>query len=107
MRKVNGERHRQYVKPLGTLLLVNLTLSKRGDYVIRAALALARAYPSGGYRKIREVVAEMDVPSTFASQILADLGVRRLRVLGTPRKLVGLAGFGLEVTGYEDAAQGS
>jgi Rrf2 family protein len=73
MRKVNGERHRQYVKPLGTLLLVNLTLSKRGDYVIRAALALARAYPSGGYRKIREVVAEMDVPSTFASQILADL----------------------------------
>lgn len=58
---------------MGTLLLVNLTLSKRGDYVVRAALALARAYPSGGYRKIREVVAEMDVPSTFASQILADL----------------------------------
>jgi 3,4-dihydroxy 2-butanone 4-phosphate synthase/GTP cyclohydrolase II len=31
------------------------------------------------------------------AQILADLGVHRLRVLGTPRKLVGLAGFGLEV----------
>ncbi len=52
---------------------MNLTLSKRGDYVVRAALSLARAYPSGAYRKIREVVAEMDVPSTFASQILADL----------------------------------
>jgi 3,4-dihydroxy 2-butanone 4-phosphate synthase/GTP cyclohydrolase II len=31
------------------------------------------------------------------SQILADLGLGRLRVLGTPRRQVGLAGFGLEV----------
>lgn len=38
----------------------------------------------------------------LGAQILADLGVRRLRVLGTPRKLVGLAGFGLEVEGYEE-----
>ncbi|MEO5811019.1 MAG: 3,4-dihydroxy-2-butanone-4-phosphate synthase [Rhodanobacter sp.] len=34
------------------------------------------------------------------AQILADLGVHRLRVLGTPRKLVGLAGFDLEVVEY-------
>ena len=34
------------------------------------------------------------------SQILADLGLGRLRVLGTPRKQVGLAGFGLEVVEY-------
>jgi 3,4-dihydroxy 2-butanone 4-phosphate synthase/GTP cyclohydrolase II len=34
------------------------------------------------------------------SQILADLGARRLRVLGTPRRQVGLAGFGLEVVEY-------
>ncbi|MGH8118837.1 MAG: GTP cyclohydrolase II, partial [Rhodanobacteraceae bacterium] len=34
------------------------------------------------------------------AQILADLGARRLRVLGTPRKLVGLSGFGLEVVEY-------
>ena len=31
---------------------------------------------------------------------LADLGARHLRVLGTPRKLVGLSGFGLEVVEY-------
>ncbi len=31
------------------------------------------------------------------AQILADLGLGRLRVLGTPRRQVGLAGFGLEV----------
>jgi 3,4-dihydroxy 2-butanone 4-phosphate synthase/GTP cyclohydrolase II len=37
----------------------------------------------------------------LGAQVLADLGVQRLRVLGTPRKLVGLAGFGLEVVGYE------
>jgi 3,4-dihydroxy 2-butanone 4-phosphate synthase/GTP cyclohydrolase II len=34
------------------------------------------------------------------SQILADLGLGRLRVLGTPRKQIGLAGFGLEVVEY-------
>ncbi len=52
---------------------MNMTLSKRGDYVVRSALALARAYPTGKQRKIREVVAEMGVPQTFASQILSDL----------------------------------
>jgi 3,4-dihydroxy 2-butanone 4-phosphate synthase/GTP cyclohydrolase II len=36
----------------------------------------------------------------LGAQILADLGVRRLRVLGTPRKLVGLSGFDLEVIEY-------
>ena len=34
------------------------------------------------------------------AQILADLGLSRLRVLGTPRRQVGLAGFGLEVVEY-------
>ncbi len=52
---------------------MDMTLSKRGDYVVRSAMCLARAYPGGEYRKIREVVAEMDIPQTFASQILADL----------------------------------
>jgi len=52
---------------------MDMTLSKRGDYVVRSALCLARAYAGGEHRKIREVVAEMNVPPTFASQILADL----------------------------------
>jgi len=50
-----------------------MTLSRRGDYVVRSALCLARAYAGGRPRKLREVVAEMGVPQTFASQILADL----------------------------------
>lgn len=52
---------------------MNMTLSKRGDYVMRSAVSLARAFDDGGWRKIREVVADTEVPATFASQILADL----------------------------------
>jgi len=40
----------------------------------------------------------------LGAQILADLGVHRLRVLGTPRKLVGLSGFDLEVVEYVEAS---
>lgn len=53
---------------------MDMTLSKRGDYVMRSAICLARAFDAGTSRKIREVVAETEVPQTFASQILADLG---------------------------------
>lgn len=34
------------------------------------------------------------------AQILADVGVRKMRVIGTPTKLTGLSGFGLELAGY-------
>ncbi|PJK06890.1 3,4-dihydroxy-2-butanone-4-phosphate synthase [Lysobacteraceae bacterium NML95-0200] len=39
------------------------------------------------------------------SQILADLGYGKLRVIGTPRKQVGLGGFGLEVVEYLSLAE--
>ncbi len=52
---------------------MNLTLSKRGDYVVRSAICLARAYGSDRPKKLREVSAEMEVPRTFVSQILGDL----------------------------------
>lgn len=52
---------------------MDVRLSKRGDYVIRSALCLARAYDAGDRRKIRDVVFEMSVPKGFASQILLDL----------------------------------
>jgi len=52
---------------------MDMTLSKRGDYVVRSAISLARAFEGRVPRKIREVVSEMGVPQTFASQILADL----------------------------------
>ena len=34
------------------------------------------------------------------AQILADLGVQKMHILGTPKKYHGLAGYGLEVTDY-------
>ncbi|MBS0584175.1 MAG: 3,4-dihydroxy-2-butanone-4-phosphate synthase [Proteobacteria bacterium] len=40
----------------------------------------------------------------LGAQILADLGVRRLTVLGTRRRFHGLDGFGLEIAGYEEPA---
>ena len=36
------------------------------------------------------------------AQILSDLGVKKMRVMGTPTKLTGLSGFGLELVGYVD-----
>jgi Rrf2 family protein len=57
----------------GTVPRVDMTLSKRGDYAVRSAIALARRYTAGDYYKVRQVIAEMQVPATYASQILADL----------------------------------
>jgi 3,4-dihydroxy 2-butanone 4-phosphate synthase/GTP cyclohydrolase II len=40
----------------------------------------------------------------IGSQILLDLGVRKMKLLATPRKMPSMAGFGLEVTGYLEAS---
>ncbi|MEX6429926.1 RrF2 family transcriptional regulator [Ferrimicrobium acidiphilum] len=48
-------------------------MSRRGDYSVRAALYLARQANRPDATKVKEIVAEMDIPASFASQILADL----------------------------------
>lgn len=54
---------------------MNLTLSRRGDYVVRAAIFLAAAWDGeGGYRKIREVSDAMDLPRSYTPQVLGILG---------------------------------
>ena len=40
----------------------------------------------------------------IGSQILVDLGVRKMKLLATPRKMPSMVGFGLEVTGYIEAS---
>ena len=52
---------------------MNLNLSKRGDYVVRSAICLARNFESGAPKKLRLVALEMDIPRTYVSQILGDL----------------------------------
>jgi len=39
----------------------------------------------------------------IGSQILVDLGVGKMRLMATPRKMPSMVGFGLEVTGYLEA----
>jgi 3,4-dihydroxy 2-butanone 4-phosphate synthase/GTP cyclohydrolase II len=36
----------------------------------------------------------------IGAQILRDLGVRRMKLLASPRKMPSMAGFQLEITGY-------
>ena len=61
------------VKLEGIPIAVGLTLSKRGDYVVRSAICLARHFESGELKKLRQVSSDMEVPRTFISQILGDL----------------------------------
>ena len=54
---------------------------------------------AGGKSKHRE--GEQDLRTYgLGAQILADLGVRRMRVLSAPKYLHGISGFGLEVVDY-------
>ncbi len=43
----------------------------------------------------------------IGAQILTDLGIRRMRVLSTPKIMYGLSGFGMEVVDYVQTASGS
>ena len=51
---------------------MDLQLSRRADYGVRAALYLA-GEPRGGYRKLREICEAMTLPRSFAPQVLGDL----------------------------------
>jgi 3,4-dihydroxy 2-butanone 4-phosphate synthase/GTP cyclohydrolase II len=39
----------------------------------------------------------------IGAQIIVDLGIRKMRVLSSPKRFLGLSGFGLEVTEYVDS----
>ena len=53
---------------------MDLTLSRRGDYVVRAAIFLARNWDGNGtYCKIREVAGEMELPASYTPQLLGVL----------------------------------
>ena len=62
---------------------MDLGLTSRGRYVVRAAIFLAGAYGSGNLRTRREVSDAMGVPRAFVPQVLSDL-VRSGLVVSTP-----------------------
>ncbi len=55
---------------LGTM---DLTLSRAGDYAVRAAIALAEGYEAGGHLTIRAVAADMDLPRAYTPQVMGML----------------------------------
>lgn len=68
----------------------------------RALLARIRDYRLQAQGVHLQAPAAGDELRTYGvgAQILAELGVGKMRVLGTPKRLHGLAGFGLEVVEY-------
>jgi Rrf2 family transcriptional regulator, iron-sulfur cluster assembly transcription factor len=49
---------------------MDLALTRRGDYAVRAALCLAQRGGDGGYVKIREVAQAMALPASYTPQVL-------------------------------------
>jgi Rrf2 family protein len=49
---------------------VDLALTRRGDYAVRAALHLAREWPDHQHIKIREVAAAMALPAGYTPRVL-------------------------------------
>jgi Rrf2 family transcriptional regulator, iron-sulfur cluster assembly transcription factor len=49
---------------------MDLALTRRGDYAVRAALCLAQRSGDGGYVKIREVAQIMALPASYTPQVL-------------------------------------
>jgi Rrf2 family transcriptional regulator, iron-sulfur cluster assembly transcription factor len=60
---------------------MDLALTRRGDYAVRAALCLAKS-DEGRYVKIREVAATMALPASYTPQVLrllAEAGLAEAR----------------------------
>ena len=61
---------------------MDLALTRRGDYAVRAALCLAQRGGDGGYVKIREVAQTMALPASYTPQVLrllAEAGLAEAR----------------------------
>jgi 3,4-dihydroxy 2-butanone 4-phosphate synthase/GTP cyclohydrolase II len=68
-----------------------------------AALLLGRALPGAAPQP---PAAQMDLRTYgVGAQILRHLGVRRMRLLGNPRRMPSMTGYGLEVAGFVAAPQ--
>ncbi|MFI4932616.1 MAG: bifunctional 3,4-dihydroxy-2-butanone-4-phosphate synthase/GTP cyclohydrolase II [Burkholderiales bacterium] len=78
--------------PRGVAVLLNCT----GD----TATLLTQCQPQASPAQ-RAAQSAMDLRTHgIGAQILRDLGVARMRVLGSPRRMPSMAGHGLEVTGF-------
>jgi 3,4-dihydroxy 2-butanone 4-phosphate synthase/GTP cyclohydrolase II len=77
--------------PAGVAVLLNC-----GQGVETLLPQLMNTAPDG-----RSARSQMDLRTYgIGAQILRDLGVRRMKLLGSPRKMPSMTGYGLEVTGF-------
>ncbi len=67
-----------------TRATMRLELTRRGDYAVRAAIALASA-DGGGLLSARRIASEMQIPPRFLPQVMADLVRAELVVAQTGR----------------------
>jgi 3,4-dihydroxy 2-butanone 4-phosphate synthase/GTP cyclohydrolase II len=80
-------------------MLVLLGVGEDPKETIRRIRMLELGAAAGGERP--EAASSGDLRTYgVGAQILRDLGVRRMRILGAPRRLLGLSGFGLDVVEY-------
>ena len=75
----------------GVMVFLNCSQS---DEALQAQLAGGRPARQGRGMDLRTY--------GIGAQILRDLGVGKMRLMATPRKMPSMAGFGLEVTGYAE-----
>ena len=52
---------------------MRLELTRRGDYAVRAMIALAQAEPGDGRLSVRRIAAAMSIPVAFLPQVMHDL----------------------------------
>jgi Rrf2 family protein len=52
---------------------MRLDLTHRGDYAVRAMLALSQADPGSGRLSVRRIAAEMSIPAAFLPRVMRDL----------------------------------
>jgi len=73
-----------------------------------AAALWPQLLPAGATGRQREAAARNQPQDLrvygIGAQILRDLGVHRMQLLGSPRRMPSMAGYGLEITGYRAAA---
>jgi 3,4-dihydroxy 2-butanone 4-phosphate synthase/GTP cyclohydrolase II len=79
----------------GAMVLLNCSQS---DEALQAQLSGAKLARQGRSMDLRNY--------GIGAQILRDLGVGRMRLMATPRKMPSMAGFGLEICGYAERPPG-
>jgi len=80
----------------------DLATAEQNQYVQKVA-EFVRTHHDAAYVPISAKIESelIDLPADEAKAFLKDLGVGKMKLLASPRKMPSMAGFELEVTGYQ------